>query len=405
MKEQARCMVDTFARMIMPFLLREISAACTPQIALAFVWSSGIQSSSCRSDFDLFTLIHMTSYQLRILAAFSRTDEFFKSTGANLLTGPKNLELIAELGQILSKLQELSPVQKRKPEAVKGNTQGIKRLADELRHELLKVARTARALEDEAPDLRARFAMPRSPGFSALRKTARAVIANSSPEIQKLFIEAELQPGYLEVISRKLQNFESELANKTDGRKLTTSATAEVAVNFRRGMAVLRKLDAAVRNRVDDRELLHTWRLARSVELLHRPVPKYRLAAGSRRDAAAPEPPSVPDLEASRPVSSEEVKANVSVPTEERGPEQETLVSAEPTLPAEAPAPEASGLRLPAEAPLATPETEPEAAPAPESVPPPEAEPMLEKPAKPAKRTRSQTSKPIQDDFFGELGS
>ena len=364
----------------------------------------------------------MTSYQLRLLAAFSRTDQFFKSIGASLLSGPKNLELIKELEEIIGRLTQLSPSQKRNPRVVRNNLAAIKGLADELRHELLKVARTARALSDEAPELRLKFAMPRSPGHLALRKAAKAVIANSSQEVQNLFIQAELQPDYLEVIAQKLEKFEFELGNKADGRKLTSPATSEVATNFQRGMMVLRKLDAAIRNRVTDRLILDQWRLARSVELLHRPPPKYRskliqnLAQAGGGDLSTPPTPeqTTTNVEASD-FASTELASQVEPSQVE--PSQVEPSQVEP-LQAEASQVEASQVEssrveaskvevstMAASAPAAEGNSEP---PAPVVEPEPAAtalggEEALPTPvprAKPAKKSKG----PVQDDLFGGFG-
>jgi hypothetical protein len=231
----------------------------------------------------------MTTYQTRVLAAFLRVEDYFRQAGEDFFASPRNRELIPELSQIIRQLQELSPRQAKKTKQIPAaNDAAVMALARELRDELLRVTRSCRALTDIAPELRAQFRMPRSPGLSALMKTARDFIRRTTPEVKALFLDTELPPDYLEIVSAKLKAIEEVMSQRSSVRKSRSSATSEVAAIFARGMTIMRKLDVAVRNKLTDPEALEIWRTARNVELLHRPPFKRRLNLPKEPNTALP---------------------------------------------------------------------------------------------------------------------
>ncbi len=320
----------------------------------------------------------MTSYQIRVLAAFVRTESFIKqSGGGELFASPRNRGLTQELSLIVVRINELSRLEDTKPKPA--SSQGLNGLGRELRDELLKVTRTSRILEDEAPQLRSLFSMPRSPGFSQLLKTAREFIANTPPEVEALFIENELRPDYLQLIEEKLQRLESVMDKQSEGRKKRVSVTTEVRESFARGMSVLRKLDAAFRNKVSDPSSLDAWRIARNVELLHRPSSRR-----PRKSVETPQPEITALPQDPVPAAPEPIAPVIEVDPPEATPEGVPPVSdkePEQVVPSE-------------------PEFEESATPAgsekEEEVEPAEA-------PKPARRRRVAVEKSMQEDFFGTL--
>ena len=153
-----------------------------------------------------------------------------------------------------------------------------------LRAQLEKIARTARALAGDTPDLDDRFRLPPGQTDQALLSTARAFAADATP-LATVFVSHELPQTFLVDLAQAIERFEEAIHDRAVGKGTHAAARAGIQAAMRSGFAAVRKLDAIVLNKLDhDLEALAAWESARHVEQ----PPRARKGAAK---ATTPTPP------------------------------------------------------------------------------------------------------------------
>jgi hypothetical protein len=116
--------------------------------------------------------------------------------------------------------------------------------ASELRGLLRSINRIALALDpEEFPGLKQKLKMPRGDGYELLRARAAAFVDVVTP-IWEVFTERGLDIDLIEQITAKGAELQAAKAIKNNGRSLQVGGTAGLADLARRGMRLLRELDA-----------------------------------------------------------------------------------------------------------------------------------------------------------------
>jgi hypothetical protein len=150
----------------------------------------------------------------------------------------------------------------------RGGTDDCRRLADELRATMRDIGKTARTLNrDLFPGVAQELRMPRSKKFEVLLAAARAFLERVTP-IKATFVERGLPADFDQVLSGQIAALEAATSRKHDGRQTRRAGTLGLSVVSRRGMEIVRGLDAIISNRLrkTDPVLLGVWKSASRVQ-------------------------------------------------------------------------------------------------------------------------------------------
>ncbi|MDX6694418.1 MAG: hypothetical protein QOF02_2021 [Blastocatellia bacterium] len=122
-------------------------------------------------------------------------------------------------------------------------------------------------MAEVTPGLEEKFRLPRgNANDQELLAAARACAADAVP-LKAMFIEYGLPADFLEDLNDDIEAFEAAVAAQEAGRRERVTATAAIDEVIERGMQIVRRLDAIVRNVLRDQPAkLAAWESARHVE-------------------------------------------------------------------------------------------------------------------------------------------
>jgi hypothetical protein len=139
-----------------------------------------------------------------------------------------------------------------------------------LRSQLEKIARTARALAVDTPELHDTFWLPGTQTDQGLLSTARAFAAAATP-LATAFVTHEMPATFLADLTTAIGQFEAAIHDRDAGKATHAAAQAGITAAIRSGMTAVRKLDAIVPNKLDhDPVALAAWEKTRHVETASR---------------------------------------------------------------------------------------------------------------------------------------
>jgi hypothetical protein len=108
--------------------------------------------------------------------------------------------------------------------------------------------------------------MPRGDGYERLRARASAFVDAAEP-LRSAFIDRGLDPDFIEQIAARQAEMVAALTIKNNGRALQIGGTAGLAAVARRGMQILRELDAILTHQYRGNPgLLAAWKSAVRVQ-------------------------------------------------------------------------------------------------------------------------------------------
>jgi hypothetical protein len=112
-----------------------------------------------------------------------------------------------------------------------------------------------------------KFRLPRGHiNDQLLMAIARAFASDALP-LKASFIEYGMPAGFLEDLTGQIRAFESAVNAQEGGRRESITATAAIEEAIERGMQLVRRLDAIVRNVFRDQPAkLAAWESARHIE-------------------------------------------------------------------------------------------------------------------------------------------
>jgi hypothetical protein len=144
---------------------------------------------------------------------------------------------------------------------------------ESLRDALEAINRTARAMADEVPGIENKFRMPRGNNDSQLINVARAFHADATP-LKTQFIAHELPADFLEDLQADIAALESAISDQSSGVGSHVAASAAIDDAIARGIEIVRKLDAIVRNKyANNPAVLAEWTSASHTERAPRRTP------------------------------------------------------------------------------------------------------------------------------------
>jgi hypothetical protein len=149
-----------------------------------------------------------------------------------------------------------------------------------LRDDLEAINRTARAMASDVPGIDDKFRVPRNNNDQFLLNAARAFATDATP-LSAQFIAHELPADFLADLNADIAALEAAISNQSSGVGDHVAASAGIDDAIDRGVEVVRKLDAIVKNKyANNSAVLAEWTSASHTE------------RAPRRSAPAPQPPS-----------------------------------------------------------------------------------------------------------------
>lgn len=222
----------------------------------------------------------MNDKESRIHQKFVRVRQFGNNHAADFAVDSLYAHTLTDLSAVITEVETLSAAEfTARGDALSGTTgRGAGR--EELRDRLQAIARTVRVMEDEFPGISEKFRVPRNNNGNLLLSTARSFLAEATPLKARLIAHA-MPDDFLEELQAAIAAFEAATHDQTTG--LGNHIAARVALDeaLSRGIELVRKLDAIVRNKyAHDRAVLAEWTSASHTE------------RAPRRSKAAEPPPA-----------------------------------------------------------------------------------------------------------------
>jgi hypothetical protein len=193
----------------------------------------------------------------------------------------------AELGGLIGRISAYvgSESSGRNEARQGGLTKGAAREA--LRTALVAVARTARGIGVDTPDVADKFRLPVIQSDHELATTAQRFVADVTP-LSDAFVAHGLPSTVVADLRAKVDAFERARSTQATARESHVGARAGIDATMGSAFALLQRLDAIVENRIGgDPDLLAAWRSARHVEQTMRAVKPAAAPAATATSSAA----------------------------------------------------------------------------------------------------------------------
>jgi hypothetical protein len=208
----------------------------------------------------------MNDSQTRRYDMFIRVGDFGAEHAAAFPPASLGGQKFAALSNVVDELEQHGTTQAASGGAARTSTDAKKAARENVRRKMAAISETARAMEPSRPGIAASFRMPTSEGDQALLNTARAFAEAATP-LASEFIQREMPADFLEELTDAIETFESARNSQNVNTEKRVTATAAIEEVVDRGTALVRELDAIVRNKFrGDQATLAGWESARHVE-------------------------------------------------------------------------------------------------------------------------------------------
>jgi hypothetical protein len=186
------------------------------------------------------------------------------------------------LGAIITEIAGLAASETSGFGAERQGTTTRAQARDALLEDLEALSRTARAMSDEVPGIENKFRIPRDNNDQTLLSAGRAAATDVLP-LKTQFIAHEMPADFLEDLAADIAAMQTAISNQSGGVGDHAAASAAIDDAIARGMDLLRKLDAIVRNKyANNPGVLAEWTTASHVE---------RAPKRAKPDPSPPTPP------------------------------------------------------------------------------------------------------------------
>lgn len=208
----------------------------------------------------------MDDLETRRLDMFIRARQFGAAHSDAFPANTRGSEVIAELNEVITALQEHATTQASGTRGAKEGT-AVKTAAREaLREDLEAIARTARVMALTTPGLDDKFRLPRNAGDQAWLAAARSFAQDAAP-IKAEFTRRGLPANFLEDLNADIETLEESINSRAQKIGKRVAASAGIDETTGRGMNAVREFDAIVRNVFgNDAATLAEWTSASHVE-------------------------------------------------------------------------------------------------------------------------------------------
>lgn len=202
----------------------------------------------------------------RRLDTFIRVRQFGSSHTAAFPAGSRGREVLDDLNEAITELEDHAAAQSSGKRAAKESTNLKAAALAALREDLETIRRTARAMALTMPGFDDKFRLPDNAGEQEWLATARAIAADAEP-FKTEFIRRGLPANFLEDLNASIETFEQSINDTAQKKGARVAATAKLDEATGRGINDLRELDAIVRNVFrNDPAVLAEWTSASHTE-------------------------------------------------------------------------------------------------------------------------------------------
>lgn len=208
----------------------------------------------------------MQDNERRNYAMLVRSRDFFATRATIFPATSRGGELFATLETVLGEIESNAEAKVLHASAAAQGTASRGATRDILCATLKAWSRTARAIAADIPGFDKLFRLPRGINDQTLLSTARAFLTNAEPHKAE-FVRNEFAPTFHEDLRALVNEFEQSISNQNQSLGARVSATRAVKTAIARGVALVRQLDAIVRNKFSaDPAALAEWDSATHVE-------------------------------------------------------------------------------------------------------------------------------------------
>ena len=195
-----------------------------------------------------------------------RVRDFGATHAADFSASSKGGELFASVSALVTELEGHTEAQTSHDRAIAQGTAQRAAARDALRAAMEAIRRTARAMSLTTPGLDARFRIPSSANDQALISAARGFASAAEP-LKAEFIRNELPANFLDTLQASIANFEQAITDQNTNAEGRVAATRAIDDGTERGSALVKQLDAVVRNKyADDAATVAAWESASRTE-------------------------------------------------------------------------------------------------------------------------------------------
>jgi hypothetical protein len=221
----------------------------------------------------------MNSVATRTLEMLIDVRQFGLAYASHFPAGSRGKELFDLVGQHIDALETYSATQAQHARAAREKTGQKLRAVKALREKMAAIARTARAMSKDRPELQDKFRMPKGEGAQDLLSAARA-FAGEVEAIKDEFIRRGMAPTFPGDFTALIGEVEACVDARAQKSSARVSATAAVGDTVREARDAMRELDAVVFNLLsDDKVVMAAWGSVSHVERAPRHAAEEATAA------------------------------------------------------------------------------------------------------------------------------
>lgn len=195
-----------------------------------------------------------------------RSRDYYTTRSASFPATSRGGELFAALEIVLREIESNAEAKVSHASAAAQGTANRGATREKLRGNLMAWRRTARAISVDVPGFDKLFRLPRGTNDQLLLSTARSFLTNAEPHKAE-FVRNEFPPTFHEDMRTLVNDFEQSISTQNQSLGARVSATKSVKTAIAHGVALVRQLDAIVRNKFSaDPAALAEWERATHVE-------------------------------------------------------------------------------------------------------------------------------------------
>lgn len=190
----------------------------------------------------------MRDTEIRRHQMFERVKNFGADHANDFAPNGLGGQLFTDLGGIVSQLENYAAAEVSGVGTTREGPVTRAAAREALRDDLEAISRTARAMAEDTPGIDDQFRLPGANDDQALLKAARAFAVDASP-LSAQFISHEVPADFLADLGIDIANMEAAISQQASWVGDQVAANAAIDETIDVGNAIVRKLDAIVRNR------------------------------------------------------------------------------------------------------------------------------------------------------------
>ena len=208
----------------------------------------------------------MNDNERRTYEKFVRVRGFGQAHQSDFGAGSLGAQTFTGVGAVVTEIEGLGADEASAHGDARQGTETRAQARAALRVALEAIRDTARVLAIEILGLGDKLRLPRSNNDQELLNAGRAFHADATP-LKAQFIAHELPEDFLEDLAARISSMEAAINNQASGVGNHVAASAAMDDAFSRGIDLVRKLDAIVRNKyADNPAVLAEWTSASHTE-------------------------------------------------------------------------------------------------------------------------------------------